>query len=370
MVTGDLSMWTRETVERHSVDMRQFIDFRQSRLPNGLRVIEAYNSSGLSFTLLPDRGLDIWLASYQGLPLTWISQGSPLLPDSARLWLRQFSGGLMTTCGLTHAGPPEVDPETGESRDLHGRFSMLQAEDVCVSGRWLAQDGQPERYVVELNGEVSEAILFGEQLRLKRTYRMALGDPALEVVDTVENRGDMPAPLMVLYHCNVGFPLVAEGARLYTASENVYARDAAARVGLHRWAEYDAPEAGYAEQVFFHHVKTNPSGWTEAALLRDNFGVSFQWKASAMPYLTQWKNTRQGIYVSGIEPGNCIPEGRTAARRKHRLQELAPGESVCFEQRMTPLSGQIAVAACQARINALAESGDPVGGCLLDDYAM
>ncbi len=110
----DEKFLTREEVERHSLDMRQFIDFRQATLPNGMRIIEAYNASGLTFTILPDRGMDIWTAHYNGVPLTWISQGSPHPADFGQSWLRQFNGGLLTTCGLTHVGPPEKDDISGE----------------------------------------------------------------------------------------------------------------------------------------------------------------------------------------------------------------------------------------------------------------
>jgi hypothetical protein len=60
-----------------------------------MRIVEAYNSSGLTFTILPDRGLDIWQASYNGRPLTWIAlaPGSPYQPDMGQEWLRQFNGG-------------------------------------------------------------------------------------------------------------------------------------------------------------------------------------------------------------------------------------------------------------------------------------
>jgi hypothetical protein len=216
---------------------------------------------------------------------------------------------------------------------------------------------------------VVEAVLFGEQLRLTRTYRLTLGDPRLEISDVIENRGDMPAPLMVLYHCNVGYPLVAAGTRLYTPAVTVYSRDPDAAAGFDHWADYDAPSPGYPEQVFYHHVKTDAQGWSEAALLRDDFGLSIAWDARAMPYLIQWKNTRQGIYVCGVEPGNCIPEGRNAAREKGRLQYLPPRETIHFARRITPLDGQEAMAACRARIADLAESGVPVSGCSLDDYA-
>jgi hypothetical protein len=105
------SNWLRrDVIERHSLDMRQFVDFRQVELPDGQRLVEAYNAAGISYTILPDRGLDIWTAHYRGIPLTWIAQGSPFLPGHAQSFLRMFNGGLLTTCGLTHAGPPVANP--------------------------------------------------------------------------------------------------------------------------------------------------------------------------------------------------------------------------------------------------------------------
>ncbi len=347
----------------HSLDMRQFIDFRQATLPNGLRIIDAHNSSGLSLALLPDRGLDIWAARYNGLPLTWISPGSPHPPDEGQSWLRQFNGGLLTTCGLAHVGPPEADAETGEARDIHGRYTRLRAGDLAVTER-----ASGERYALELRGTVWQSGLFGEQLRLDRAYRLALGEPALSWTDRVTNCGDTPAPLMVLYHINLGYPLVRAGAVLHTPHEAVYPRDAAARAGFARWAEYDAATPGYAEQVFFHHVR-GADGTSIVALLHADFGLQIAWDTRAMPYLTQWKNTRQGIYVSGIEPGNCIPEGRNAARDSGRLAWLQPGETVEFACTVTVLDGAAAVAVCRARIDSLQQGGEPVSGCDLSDYA-
>lgn len=359
------SGWLRRSeIEAHSVDMRQFVDFRQAVLTDGQRVIEAYNAAGLSYTVLPDRGLDIWTAHYRGVPLTWIAQGSPFLPGQFPNWLREFNGGLLTTCGLTHAGPPSANPITDGGRDLHGLYTRLRAYEVAVTGGW-----QAESYVTELSGTVSENKLFSEQLRLERVYRLAHDQPVIEWADRVINRGDTPAPLMVLYHINLGYPLIRAGTRLATAHEAVYSRDAEARTGYQRWPEYDAPVARYAEQVYFHHVKTIGQGWTTAALLQDTFGMKFEYDAAALPYLTQWKNVRQGIYVCGVEPGNCLPEGQVAAQEKGRLVMLQPGEERRFAVRLTVLDGSDAVQQCRAEIDTLHQSGTPVTGCRLDDYA-
>jgi len=352
----------RAAMERHSLDMRQFADFRQAEYA-GQRLVEAYNASGLSFSLLPDRGLDIWDARYRGVPLTWLAPGSPTLADAGHRWLRQFPGGLLTTCGLTHAGVPETDAQTGEARDLHGEYTRLPARDVAARGAWEGSD-----YVMELTGTVYQSILFGEQLRLVRSVRMPLARPTFTITDTITNLGDLVTPLMTLYHINLGYPLIQAGVRLDTAHASVVSRDEAARPGYPRWPEYDAAISQYAEQVYFHHPKTDADGWTRVVLASQAFGFEVAWDAAALPYFTQWKNVRQGIYVSGLEPGNCLPEGRDHARAAGRLHTLAPGETRRFTVTMTVLDGADSVAAAREAGSRLQASGQPVVGCDLSGF--
>jgi Domain of unknown function (DUF4432) len=358
----DRTLWTRDALEKHSVDMRQFCDFRQSTLPNGMRIIEAYNAAGLHFTILPDRGLDIWTAHYKGVPLTWVAQGSPFAPDFGQSWLRQFNGGLLTTCGLTHAGPPERDDLTGDARDLHGNFTRLVAHDISISSAW-----EGDTYFVKLEGSIAEASLFGSQLLLRRTYVLRLDQPTIHFYDTVINKSDAESPLMLLYHINLGYPLIRKGTRLL-ASSDVFARDDEARQGIESWHAYDGATAGYREQVFFHKVETEHDK-SLAALVNDDIGLSFEWDATALPYLTQWKNVREGIYVCGIEPGNCIPEGQNAARKNERLHMLGAGEERFFgDVRLSVLDGADAMHTTSEAIMRLSQVGTTVKHCKLDDF--
>jgi len=360
----DPQRWTPDILAQHSLDPRQFADFRESVLPNGLRIIDAYNASGLQFTLLPDRGLDIWTAHYKGLPLTWIAQGSPFPPDFGQTWLQQFNGGLLTTCGLTHVGPAETGEVTHEVRDLHGRYSRLRAENVAKT--WQTDSsGLP---CLELSGIVRETAMFGVQLRVTRTYRLNLTSAQIELHDTVINLGDSPAPLMLLYHINTGFPLVNEGTELHTPHHTVYARDANARPGLARWNLYEAPTREYKEQVFYHQLKES-GGSTGILLENGEIGFEVTWNPSALPYFTQWKNTRQGIYVNGVEPGNCIPEGQTSARKTGRLEYLAPGETCAFGCSLRVIEGTEALQSAKLHVEQLRSDGKPAEKCRLDDYA-
>jgi hypothetical protein len=344
--------------------MRQFIDWRQAVLANGMRVIDGYNSSGLTLSILPDRGLDIWLAAHNGRPLTWISQGAPHAADFGGGWVRLFNGGVLVTCGLRHVGPPETDERSGQFRDLHGDISLLRAYNVSVRGGW-----QGENYTAEVTGELAEGSLFGEQLHLTRTLRLVLGEPAVEIIDVVENRYDTPAPFMLLHHFNFGYPLVQEGAELHVAHNAVIPRDMQAASALHDWPHYHQATPRHMEEVFFHRVLADEDKRTLAVLASAEYGISLEWDTTHEPYLTQWKNYRHGTYVCGVEPGNCVPEGQNRAQRYGRLVELDPGERHTFYNKLTVLDGANAIAAARARVAACSTRGHAVD-VALDDYAV
>ncbi len=325
---------------RHSLDVRQFCDMRLSTLPDGQRIIHAHNAAGLSLSFLPDRGLDIWQAHYRGIPLTWLSAGSPHKADYGQSWLGQFNGGLLTTCGLSNVGPPETDDLSGERQDIHGNFTRLSAHDVNISVTW---EG------AALTGTLFEGQLFGTQWRVERRFHLAFDQARLDIQDLVVNISDQPAPLMLLYHINVGYPLVRDGAKLTTASAQVLPRDAAAEQGIASWADYARAAPNMQEQVFFHHLR-HTDFLTDIALTQDDFGVALQWDTRHLPCFTQWKNTRQGIYVSGIEPGNCIPEGKNAARRADRLDMVNAGDGRTFGWTLRILESAVAVQAAQVAI--------------------
>jgi len=113
-----------------------------------MRAAEVFTGSGFRFQVLVDRGLDLGCAEHAGRPLAWVhpALGSPSLREPHGIgWLRTFGGGLVSTCGLDHFGPP--DPE-GEGYGLHGRASHLPAENLRVRQEW-----RGDEYVLEIEGE-------------------------------------------------------------------------------------------------------------------------------------------------------------------------------------------------------------------------
>jgi hypothetical protein len=339
--------FTRRELEAFTSDIRQIADIRLSTLDDGLqrgtRIAEVRTGSGFDFTVYLDRALDIGTATYSGIPIAWQSGTGAANPahyePEGRGWLRTFHGGLLALCGLTQAGAPGAghDPETNETLGLHGRIGAQPAYDVRVEREWNGDDLK-----LRLKGSVDEVALFHPKLHLERTLEITPGEPILEITDTVRNFGGEPAPLMVLYHCNFGWPIVSpeftvgngqtiSGTEMISPATKIAPRDAAAAPGIEQWNIFPQPVAAYAEQVFFHQIEKQET--VSAALLNYGMGLGVEiiFDASTMPYLTEWKQMGFGDYTVGIEPGNCLPEGRLAARQHGRLEMLAPGESKTFK---------------------------------------
>ena len=204
----------------------RLVDLVDGRV-RGMRAAEVFTGSGLRFQVLVDRGLDLGAAEHAGRPLAFVhpALAAPSLREPHGIgWLRTFGGGLVTTCGLDHFGPP--DPE-GEGYGLHGRASHLPAENVRVRQEW-----RGDEYALEIEGETRQARLFGENLRLERRVSTRLGATSLLLEDRVTNEGFRPAPLAFLYHCNFGFPVVSPESELLVRDVSVRPRDEAARAGL------------------------------------------------------------------------------------------------------------------------------------------
>ena len=51
------------------------------------------------------------------------------------------------------------------------------------------------------------------------------------------------------------------------------------------------------------------------------------WQTNTLPYFTEWKQTCEGTYVLGLEPGNAYPQGRAKEVDEGRLTILQPGDS-------------------------------------------
>ncbi len=298
----------------------------------GSRAAWVNTGSGLRFKVAIDRGLDIVDAFYGNHSLAFLThQGlGAARPDSDRdiEWLTNFPGGLVTTCGLSHVGGPEG------GRGVHGKYSNLAAELESI----IQPDIYDARPVMSITGMVRESSLFGPNLELKRTISCELGRPVIKISDKVVNRGNTAVPLMLLYHCNFGWPLVDEGTRIVydcQATSRGKEQDDAIFNGGGDYKICRAPieeHDGFGEACGFVEPKGDAAGNCSAGVFNDRLGlgVTLKFNKNQLPCLTNWQHWGKGEYVTGIEPGTNFPIGQNAAKTQGKLTILEPGHSRDF----------------------------------------
>lgn len=302
-------------------------------LRRGIRAVDMKSPCGLDMTVLLDRAMDISYLSYKSIPVCWRSatrETSPVFYESRGVeWLRTFYGGLLTTCGMTYMGHPSVD--NGEELGLHGRISNLSAENVWSDGKW-----EGDSYVMFVQGKIREAKVFGDKLELTRKITTWMDTPRVVVEDSVENIGSEKSPIMMLYHVNIGYPVLDSTSRLLEPRAEVTPRDEEAKKGFAKFAKFSEPICGFKEQCYFHDIEADKEGNSNVAIVNPDFnngegiGIWLKFNKDNLPYLVQWKQMGMGEYVCGIEPVNSLVKGRKIEREEGTLRFIEPGEKINY----------------------------------------
>jgi hypothetical protein len=327
--------WSRRELEARLGRIEQIGGLRRVQSTegkeSGVEEIQIRTGAGLSYSVFPSRGLDIGLAEFEGVPLIWLSPNGEVHPaffdGRGSGWLRTAAGGLLMTCGLTQVGSPGTDGS--EELGLHGRAHHTQARHVCAEGFW-----EGDEYNTVVHGKVEETSIFGWNLRLTRHISSRLGKNQILIRDVVENAGFEPAPHMLLYHFNFGFPLLDTQTQICFPPATVIPREPDLPTeGLGDW---QLPEADYKERVYYYeNLSAGADGMAAVTVRNPHFPstdrplmVRLAWKTRNLPVLVQWKMPGEGTHVLGIEPANCHVEGRAAERARGTLVMLAPGQAM------------------------------------------
>lgn len=336
--------YSAEEVHRHVGSHRQVADIRSFTLNDGrekgVHCMEFRTGSGLNFTVVPDRGMDIAACDYKGINLVWQSAtgiaGPAFYEPSGAGWIRGFFGGLLTTCGLYNVGVP--NDYRGEHFGMHGRLSYLPANQVSYDACWAGDD-----YFLLAKGEMREARPFLYNLVLRRRIQARAGEKSFVIHDTVTNEGHESTPCQVLYHINAGFPLVAGGSRLLAASRTVTPRDADAADEKENHAAFTAPIRGFREKVYYHDPAPCSDGRAWVAVvnpdLGSGLGLFVKYRTETLPRLVQWKMLGEGMYVVGIEPSNSHGVGIEREEKMGTLQMIEPGQDIDFHLELGVLDG-------------------------------
>ena len=283
----------------------------------GQRIVDVFNGTGLAFTVTPDRCMNVVECSFKGIPMVFRTPGGHrhALPGD---FLRGWTGGLFTTCGLRNAGSPSGD------EGLHGRVSTEAAEMLSVNR---TDDGR-----LSVSGIVREGILFGTNLVLRRTISTAFGDNRIVVDDEVTNRAAAPEYVEIIYHSNFGYPLVSPDLQFDVPEHKIDPRDDWAKEHLAQWNQLTAPVAGFREMCYRHYLPAGGDGLARMRVANPGLGVAMTvaYDTRTLPLIVEWKNCGANEYVLGLEPSCASLNGREADIAAGVMPRLEPGETMNF----------------------------------------
>lgn len=294
---------------------------------DGMRLLEINNGKGLALTASPDRCLDIARLRYRGMNMSYFSPCGYVAPAYYEAtdtnWLKSFTAGFLTTCGLQAVGSPCEDE--GESFPLHGSIANTPTEQVY----WLSDEEN-----IRIYATVRDEVIFGRKLVLRRTLEVSRLENKFTIYDEIENTGDRREPMEILYHMNMGYPLLDEESIITIPAKEVLARDAHAAADIENWMRMEKPQAGYQERCYYHKF-SQKEGKASIYQPKLNAGLEIAFDTESLDGFVEWKMMGVRDYVLGLECGNCYPDGRDIMRKSGMLKFLQPEEKKCYKVQVT-----------------------------------
>ena len=330
MLNIDGREYSRETQRRYFGDPDAVAGTRRIELwsgkSKGVRLTQVATGTGLVYEVNESRGMDLGRCYFKGLPISYMGYNHEVAPEYFTAygdgWLWQYGGGMMVGCGLTQIGGSCTDNQ--EDLPQHGWLSNEPAEWANVSREPI---GGEDCLVV--CGKVRESKALSRNVSLTRKITSHVGSNEILIEDSIENEGFEKQPLMLLYHFNVGHPILDKGARFLSKTVSVQPGNAVAAARTEPINEYLGPTPGYGDAVYFHKLQ-NENGTSLVGIVNEELGLglSLEFNADVLDCFTQWKFTSEGNYVAGLEPATAYVGGRAAERDRSTLKFIEPQQII------------------------------------------
>ena len=347
--------YSKKDIFRHVGSIQQLLYARPVRFQEGRSEgTNAYEvkCGDLFFHAISDKCLDISDLSYKGLNMTFLSKpgliGRNPWDTAGAEAQRSIMCGLFFTCGLENiCGPCSVD---GKDYPMHGRLRTTPAEH-CSSDVVIEENGAK----VVLKGEIREAELFGENMVLRRRIEAELGKNSILLSDEIENQSFREEPIMLMYHCNMGYPFLNESSEVFLPTLEVKGREEFSEQYKDKWNIMEAPVDNAEEYVFFHKLSSDKDNNTMALIVNNRLsvGLSIEFNMENLPWFTEWKSIVSGDYVMGLEPASVTPYNREHHLKNGGLKTIAPFEKKSFKIRFSVLDGEEEINSAKDRIRKL-----------------
>ena len=287
---------------------------------DGMHFIYVRNGLGLEAWISLDRCADLSRVIFKGDNYAFMSPCGYVAPAyyncDGMAFLDSFNAGFCSTCGFSNVGG-ECEDE-GKIFPMHGTASNIPAVLTRT-------DDDKDGLTIEVY--VRDGVLFGKKLVLKRKYYFSYSENTIRLEDKIINEADFDTPLMILYHCNMGYPLLSENAEVKIPNKKYSPRDDEAAKYNDSALNMEKPQDCFTERCYYYDVKANDGTANVGIYNKDiNKGLILSYDKTALPCFTEWKMMGKTDYVLGLEPGNCNPDGRAALKAANKLRILKPDE--------------------------------------------
>lgn len=363
MTTQSAISW--DCLRRYLPDRSSYADVRLIELADGvergIRVLQFRTGAGLEFEVLVDRSMDIGRLSMNARTLSWHSPTGFRAPwlhnassDRGHGFLRAHSG-LLATCGFDHIRQPETDGADGHPLHPAGEIDYpLHGQGAFQPARLIGYGCASVQEVPTLwcEGESRQAMVFGACLSLTRRIEVPVGGTTIRLSDTIRNIGPIRATHMLLYHFNFGYPLLDEGAEIWShRGETVWVSpEAAAGPEGHR---FGAPADDHSARLLVHRYAPQAAGRALAALVNPGaqLGIAIGVDAEALPYFQELTIEGAGLYCAALEPCTTGARTRALARSTGEMRFLEPDAAFHYAVDIEVLSGPSDLDDLQRRIH-------------------
>ena len=271
----------------------------------GLDVIDC-NSGRLRFLINVSKACDIMQLYHDGENLSFVSKNGFSVREIG--FLNRVEGGLLYTCGLDSVGR-----RNDTDIELHGTFHNNPANVVRA-------ECDENEIVVE--AIIESTALFSKNLVMRRKITSAIGSDKVTIEDTLENRGFVADEYCILYHINLGYPMLDDGAEISADISGYETRT--------DWAEKNADgmfkitDSIVANEETCYFLKMNKP---EISLINKKLGKKFtvNYSKDTLPCFTEWHSMASGDYALGFEPAS------TELDDNFILRPINPGEKINFK---------------------------------------
>ena len=268
----------------------------------GLDIIDCDNGK-IRFLINVSRAADIMQLYHEGQNMSFISKNGFTGRDIP--FMSRFEGGMLYTCGLDSVGGRE-------GYELHGSFHCTPAEvtiAVC------------DESGITVEAIIRDTALFGKNLVMRRRIRTGIGVSTVTLEDTLVNEGYRDEEYCLLYHINLGYPMLDEGAELVADVTKCIPRTEWSRINESKMYGMSAPVAGEEESCYFLSMKT-----PEVSLCNRRIDKRFtvRYSGESLPHFVEWRSMASGDYALGLEPATTGLDDRFA------YKTIAAGQSIKF----------------------------------------